>query len=88
MASRRGADLTVVIAGVILVVLGIFFFLVLLDVLEFETLKYVAPIALVLIGLFVLMRGFNTGGWDKGTDNSAPTFQEYHPRRPGGDPDA
>jgi uncharacterized membrane protein HdeD (DUF308 family) len=85
MASRRRADLSVVAAGVVLVVLGGFFFLVLLDVLELSVLKYVAPILLVVVGVLVLMRGFNSGGRDKGSDASAGTFQDYHPRRPGGD---
>jgi hypothetical protein len=87
MASRRNADWSVVSAGIVLVVLGGFFFLVLLDVIEFSSLKYVAPILLVLVGLFVLMRGFSSGGWVKGTDSSAATFEDYRPRRPGGDPE-
>lgn len=85
MASRRRADLSVVAAGVVLVVLGGFFLLVLLDVLEFSVLRYVAPILLVLVGVFVIMRGLHGAGWDKGSDASAGTFQDYHPRRPGGD---
>jgi uncharacterized membrane protein HdeD (DUF308 family) len=88
MAPRRRADVSVVVAGAVLIVLGVFFFLVILDVVSFSSLKYVAPILLVLVGLFVLMRGFNSGSWDKGTDTSAGTFQDYRPRRPGGDPEA
>lgn len=88
MASRKRADLSVVAAGVVLVVLGGFFFLVILDIVSFSSLKYVAPILLVLVGLFVVMRGFNSGGWDKGSDTSAETFQGYRPRRPGGDAEA
>ena len=88
MASRRNADRGVVVAGIVLVGLGVFFMLVLFDVVEFSTLKYVAPILLVLVGLFLVFRGFNAGGWEKGTDTSAPTFDAYHPRRPEGGPEA
>jgi hypothetical protein len=88
MASRKRADYGVVVAGIVLVALGGFFFLVILDVVSFSALKYVAPIVLVLVGLFVLMRGFTSGGWEKGVDTSAPTFDDYRPRRPGGDPEA
>jgi uncharacterized membrane protein HdeD (DUF308 family) len=88
MSSRRQPDWSVVGAGIVLVVLGVFFFLVLLDVVDFSALKYVAPILLVLVGGFVLMHGLTSGRWEKGSDTSAATFQEYHPRHPGGDPGA
>jgi hypothetical protein len=87
MASRRSADWGVVGAGIVLVGLGVFFTLVLFDVLDFSTLRYVAPILLILLGLFVVMRGFNAGGWAKGDDSSAATFEGYRPRSPEGGPE-
>lgn len=88
MATRRNADWGVVVAGIVLMGLGVFFILVLFEVLEFETLKYVAPILLVLVGLYVMFRGFNAGGWDKGADSTASTYDAYRPRRPEGGPEA
>ncbi|MFN2527017.1 MAG: hypothetical protein ABR505_12280 [Actinomycetota bacterium] len=81
MASR-GFNAFTVIAGAVLVGLGIVFFLAEADVIEIKF-QYVAPVVLILIGLLVLFRGFQSGAtWRKEEADDDGTFASMRPRRP------
>ncbi len=81
MASRGFNTLTVA-AGAVLVGLGVVFLLVEADVIEVK-LQYVAPVVLILVGLFVLLRGFQRGAsWTKEESEDDGSFASMRPRRP------
>ncbi len=81
MAARGFSTLTV-LAGMILVGLGVIFILAEADIIEIKF-QYVAPVILILVGLFVLARGFTPGPtWRKQEVDDDGTFASMRPRRP------
>ncbi len=81
MASRGFSTFTVM-AGAVLVALGVVFILAEADIIEIKF-QYVAPVILILIGLLVLVRGFSPGAtWRKEEVDDDGTFASMRPRRP------
>ncbi|HEX2241378.1 MAG TPA: hypothetical protein VHJ82_09590 [Actinomycetota bacterium] len=81
MAARGFSTLTV-LAGIVLVGLGVVFILAEADIIEIKF-QYVAPVVLILVGLFVLARGFQPGAtWRKQEVDDDGTFASMRPRRP------
>jgi hypothetical protein len=80
--ASRGFNTFTVGAGALLVALGVVFLLVEADIIEIK-LQYVAPIVLILVGLFVLLRGFRADAtWSKQEGDDDGTFASMRPRRP------
>ncbi len=80
--SARGTNPTIVVAGIVLVGLGVLFLLMEMDVVRLEF-KYVAPIVLIAVGLLVLVRGVSAGPrWTKQEQPGDGTFDSMRPRRP------
>ncbi|HVF53517.1 MAG TPA: DUF5668 domain-containing protein [Actinomycetota bacterium] len=81
MASR-GFNGGVVTAGVFLVALGVFFLLLEAGIVELD-IKYVAPAVLIVLGLWIVMRGLRVGPTPTKQDiPNDGSFETYRPRRP------
>lgn len=80
--AARGFSTFTVLTGAVLAGLGIVFLLAEADIIEVKF-QYVAPVILILVGLFVLVRGFQPGAtWRKQEADDDGTFESVRPRRP------